>query len=413
MSLASAISNNIIYYEPDSTYSDSTIFDSVYSALQNQQNGMENLSNQFLQTGIDHYQNKRYDEAAKAFEASIAIAPNSTYNVDTTKYLSQTYLKLEKPEKAFDTYKSAIDRNPTSDDLRTSLAQLYYVEEEYEEAAAQYKAAVQINPSSTNRYSYGESLLKVENYTEAEYQFREVRRLEPESYAGDYGLGKLFSQTKAYDEAIEHFEKALKLSPEFYDALAEIGYTYADKGDIESAREIQADLEDLDEDLSGTLLSYIGEKEPPKFDFAFANSSFPYNASKGYEVSAIDAYLENAGVEKSLTMKFMFSKEMDPASVENRINWSISRASSGNIAKTYNFGDAIPETEVTLDSIPDYVLYDPDTYTATLGFTIRQNETADGTIDPSHIVFKFDGKDVYGQAMDNKGDEFSGFSKIA
>jgi tetratricopeptide (TPR) repeat protein len=188
MTIASALSNSVYYYDFGSTDYDDTVFNGLYSALVNQQNGMESLSNQFLQTGIDHYQNERYDEAAKAFEASIAIAPNSSYNTDTTKYLSQTYLKLEEPDKAFATYKSAIERNPQDDDLRTSLAQLYYAEEEYEDAAVQYKAAVQINPSSTNRYSYGESLLKVENYTEAEYQFREVRRLEPESYAGDYGL---------------------------------------------------------------------------------------------------------------------------------------------------------------------------------------------------------------------------------
>ena len=102
---------------------------------------------------------------------------------------------------------------------------------------------------------------------------------------------------------------------------------------------------------------------------------------------------------------------MDPGSVENRFNWNISRASSGNIAETYNFGDEIPSTEVTLNPYPDFVIYNTDTQTATLGFTLRQNETADGTIDPSHIVFKFDGEDAYGVSMDEHGDEFSGFSK--
>jgi hypothetical protein len=130
-------------------------------------------------------------------------------------------------------------------------------------------------------------------------------------------------------------------------------------------------------------------------------------------VSAIDAYLENAGAEVSVTMEFLFTKEMDPASIENRFNWNISRASSANIAETYNFGDVIPTTEVTLEPVPDYVIYDPDSLTATVGFTIRQNQTADGTIDPSHIVFKFEGEDMYGVAMDPDGDEFSGFSRSA
>ena len=385
----------------------------IFDALLQQGSGMETLSNQFLQTGIDHYQNKKYEEAAKSFEASISLSPNSSYNPDTSKYLVQTYLKLEKTEKAIDTYKSAIIRNPDRDDLRTALGQLYFAEDRFDDSVAQYRGAVQVNPSATNRYSLGEALLKTENYTEAEYQFREVKRLEPTSHVGDYGLGKMYAQTESYSKAISHFEKAIKLRPDFNDALAEIGYAYADMGDIENARQTQARLAELDEDLASTLEYYIDEKEPPRIAFAFSSSSFPYTMTKGYSVSAIDSYLENAGAELSLSMKFLFSKEMDPALIENRFNWSISRASSANIAETYNFGDTLPSTEISLAPFPDYVVYDKDALTATVGFTIRQNETADGTIDPSHIVFRFDGEDIYGVSMDENADEFSGFSHSA
>ncbi|BBO73758.1 hypothetical protein DSCW_11750 [Desulfosarcina widdelii] len=398
-----AINNSGLFEEKDAT--------SIFDALSNQQEGMENLSNQFLQTGIDQYLNEEYEKAAKSFEAAINLAPYSDYNIESSKYLVQTYLKLEETDKAIETYQAAIQRNPNDDTLRSSLGQLFYSEERYDEAAKQYRDAVQVNPSATNRYSYGEALIKVGNYGEAEYQFNQVKRLDPESYAGDYGLGKMYAQDEQYDRAIEHFERALKLQPDFYDAMAEIGFTYADMGEIEKARGIEADLGDLDKDLAATLKYYINEEEPPQIAFALANSSFPYTATKGYLVSNIDSYLENAGAEKSMTMEFLFTKDMDRASVENIFNWSISRASSNNIAETYNFGDTIPETEVSLNPYPDYVLYDEDTLTATVGFTIRQNETADGTIDPSHIVFKFDGEDIYGVPMDENGDEFSGFSR--
>ena len=385
----------------------------LFSALLQQQNGLENLSNQFLQTGIDQYLNKKYDEAAKSFEAAISIAPHSDYNIETSQHLVQTYLKLEETDKAVETYQRAIERNPSSDQLHSALGQLLYSEERYEESVAHYRSAMEIDPSAENRYAYGEALLKVKNYTEAEHQFNQVKRLDRESYAGDYGLGKMYAQSEDYDKAIEHFEAALKLEPTFYDALAEIGYTYADMGEIEDAREVQEKLEKNDEDLSQTLKDYIDEKEPPKIAFAFASSSFPYSAPKGYLVSAIDSYLENAGAKKSVSMEFVFTKQMNRASVEDRFNWSISRASSLNFAKTYNYGDTIPETEIQLDAYPDYVLYDEDSMTATLGFTIRQNETADGTIDPSHILFKFDGEDINGIAIDPEGDEFTGFSKTA
>lgn len=383
----------------------------LFDALTLQQNKLETLSNQFLQTGIDQYLNKDYTAATKSFQAALSIAPNSSYSGETSQYLVQTYLKLEQTDKAIETYQQAIKRNPSDDQMHSALGQLYYSEERYEEASAQYKSAMEINPSAENRYSYGEALLKVENYSEAENQFNQVKHLDRESYAGDYGLGKMYAQAGNYDKAIEHFESALKLDPAFYDALAEIGYAYADMGEIKDARKVQDQLQENDEDLALTLQYYIDEKEPPQIAFAFATSSFPYNAPKGYLVSAIDSYLENAGAQKSVTMEFLFTKPMERASVENRLNWSISRQSSANIAKTYNFGDTIPETEVGLERYPDYVLYDKDSQTVTLGFTVRQNDTADGTIDASHIIFKFNGEDVYGVSMDSAADEFSGFSK--
>jgi hypothetical protein len=38
-----------------------------------------------------------------------------------------------------------------------------------------------------------------------------------------------------------------------------------------------------------------------------------------------------------MTMPFQFSKEMDISSVLDRTNWTITRASINNIAKTYNY----------------------------------------------------------------------------
>jgi hypothetical protein len=49
--------------------------------------------------------------------------------------------------------------------------------------------------------------------------------------------------------------------------------------------------------------------------------------------------------------------------------------------------------------------------TATVYFNIQQNATADGTIDPSHIEFRFNGKDIFGLTMNSDFDQYNGFSK--
>ncbi len=109
---------------------------------------------------------------------------------------------------------------------------------------------------------------------------------------------------------------------------------------------------------------------------------------------------------------FQFDKEMDRLSVENRFNWKIGRATGTGPGEAYNFGFPNASTEISLRSFPDNVYYDEDALTARVQFTIRQNETADGTLDTSHIEFKFSGEDQWGLSMDEAGDQFIGFSGI-
>ena len=110
--------------------------------------------------------------------------------------------------------------------------------------------------------------------------------------------------------------------------------------------------------------------------------------------------------------KDAFEKEMDRASVENRFNWKISRAAGAGPGEVYNFGLPVASTEISIRSFPDNVYWDEDTMTAKLQFTIQQNDSSDGTIDPGHIEFKFTGVDKFGLSMDPDKDQYSGFSKV-
>jgi tetratricopeptide (TPR) repeat protein len=379
-----------------------------------QQAQLEALSNNALSAGIDKYMKKDYEGAALEFKKSINLAPTSALSPDTTKYLAQTYLQLKETDKAIEAYKRGIELNRDRDDLRRDLGNLYYAEERYAEALAEYQEAVRVDPvSSSNHYSLGQGYLKMEKYSAAESEFRAVLRLEPNSPYGQYGQGLVLSQSQQFEQAIEKFQAAVRMDDKFYDAYAEIGYAYADMGEMDKAQEMVEFLEDKDAALATTLDLYMDKVEPPKILFAWGSSTFRYSLSVNTPVSSLDSYLETADAEKSLTMKFYFNKEMDRSSVENPLNWSISRADAVGFGKTYNFNQPIPDTEITLPSIPDYVLYDKLANTATVAFTVSQNATADGTIDPSHIVFKFSGEDVHGIEMDSDGDEFSGFSGVA
>jgi tetratricopeptide (TPR) repeat protein len=388
--------------------------DQLFVTSLQQQSQLEAISNNALSSGIDKYLRKEYEAATKDFERSISLHPTSSFSADAIKYLAQTYLKLEKPGKAIDAYKRGIELNRDRDDLHIDLGNLYFAEDRYQEALSEYQEAVRVNPaSSSNHYSLGQGFLKLEKFSEAEQEFRTVLRMEPDSPYGTYGLGLAYSKREKFDRAVEIFEEAVRKDNQFHDAYAEIGYAYADMGELEKAKEIVDYLEDKDPDLSSTLSYYMDQVEPPKLLFAWGTSTFRSSLSINTSVSALDAYLENAGAEKSMTMKFRFNKAMDRNSIENPFNWSIQRSVNAGPGEAYNFGLPIPTTEITLPTVPEFVLYDSQTKTATVAFTVRQNDTADGTIDPSHIVFKFNGKDAEGIVIDPKHDEFSGFSGVA
>ena len=329
--------------------------------------------------------------------------------------MAQAYLRLNDSQGAIDAYKQSIKLNPSRDDTRISLGNLYFFEKRYAEAQQEYEQALKLNPSATNRFSLGQAYMYVDRYSDAEIQFRQVQSLEPNKPGGYYGLGQNYARQGLYSDAIAAFKNAIDVKPDFYDAYAEMGYAYADSGQMDEAREMLDLLKDKAPTLADNLSSYIYQVHPPKILFAHPfRSSFPYYGfSTGTPIAALDAYLANANASKTFTMMFQFDKEMDRESVENPLNWKISRAMGPNPGQIYNFGMAIPSTEIQINPYPLSIYYDATAWTATVQFNIQQSPSADGTIDPSHIQFTFIGKDRLGVAMDPKSDQFTGFSGVA
>ncbi len=377
-----------------------------------QQYQLEALSNQALSKGIDLYTKNDYEGATKEFKRAINLNPTSDYSVDATKYLAQSYLKLEKTDKAIEAYQDTLKRKPDRDDLQLELGNVLYANDRYEEAVQAYQRAVDINPSSKNRFSLAQGQMQTGQYESARETFNTVIRMEPYSAHGYLGLGQAYAKEGEYDRAMEQFEKAIGKQSDYYEGYAEMGYAYADMGEIDEAQELVEFLEGKDDDLSALLNGYINKVEPPKMLLAWGTSSFRYTNSFQTPISAMDSYFETADASKSMNIKILFNKDMDRHSVENPLNWNISRAQGSGPVQTYNFGQSIPDTEISIEPIPDFILYDAESKTATISFTIQQNSMADGTIDPSHIIFKFNGEDTEGIKIDSDHDEFSGFSRV-
>jgi tetratricopeptide (TPR) repeat protein len=373
-----------------------------------QQTGMDELSQTALSSAIDSYQGGDYDKAIKEFRRSIALSPYNDKAADTYDYMAGAYLKLNDARNAEKAYQSALRMDPQREDIQLNLGNLYYAQGKYADAEKSYRSAVKLYPSAETLYSLAHCCLGVGKLADAEAYFTKVISLEPKSGNGQYGLGMTYAKQGEYKKAISSFEEALELKPGFDDARVEMGYALADSGRIEEAEKQIEILEENESDQSSLLYAYVYKVKTPQFVSAY-QGNFNWNLSIRTPISALDNYLMNADETRYFTVQFSFNKDMDAKSVQNPLNWSITKA-DGYGPQGYNFGLKQSANDTDISRIPKNILYDPSTRTAAVTFAIKQNEFADGIMDPSHIQFTFSGTDVFGTSMDAGADSFSRFN---
>jgi tetratricopeptide (TPR) repeat protein len=394
--------------------SNSSSADSLFSATLTQSNGLEGLANAALQRGIDAFMRKDFEGAVKEFRRSAGIGRGSSFAADAAQYLAMSYLQLGDTENAVKAYKSAFQIDPYRDDIHIKLGNLYFSQGKYEDARGEYAEAVRLNPSTVNRYALGQAYIELERFSDAETQYREIQRLAPQEAGGYLGMGQVYSRQGQHEEAIRQFKEAVSRDADLYDAYAQMGYSYADLGDMESAQDMVDTLERLEQtDLADTLGRYMYKVDPPKMLFAQSASTFPFPMGKGTPLVALNSYLMNPNASSTVSIQIQFDKQMDRESIENPVNWQISRATGQGPGQAYNFGLPISPNEAKLPPIPSAVTWDEKNLTATVYFTVTQNAAANAVIDPSHIEFKFSGEDIYGLKMNPKFDQFTGFAGVA
>jgi len=401
------------------TYSavSSTLGDSLFtSATQNPQ--VDQYAQNSLLKGLQQFSNGKYTQAIATFKQAIGYSPTSTTAVNAYDYLAQSYIQLGDTNSAINTYKKSIAAVSNQDTTHTSLANLYYSIGDYSSAVKEYAQAAKLNPSASNLYSLGQGYLADGQYNNAMKEFSQVRRLAPNQSYGDSGMGQVYAAQGQYADAITSFQKALKINPKDWNAYADMGYALADSGQLDQAQAVADSLQSNDANLSGQLSTYIYGKTPPQLaaeTYAMLGSPFLTVLGPGTKVADLGDYkLATPDAQQTFSVAFQFSKPMDATSVQDVQNWSITRATGNSFSsKDYNYGAPTPSTEVSLPYYPTAVSYDPSTLTATVLFTVTQNSTGNGTIDPSHIQFGFNGKDVTGATMDPKANEYTGFSGFA
>lgn len=385
----------------------------LFASASSRQAQLENLAQRQLASALELFQEQKYDEAIATFKRAIGLAPLSSTATGAYDYMARAYLMKEDVQSAIAAYRESLRANPTDANAHVQLGNIHVTQGDLEQARASYQEAVRLDPSSANRYSLGQTYLELGEYANAEAQFKAVKELEPGKANGDYGLGLVYAGQGRTRDAIAAFERAIGRERDFWFAHVELGYVLTDIGEGERAAELVQAMRGKADDLADSLDAYIYQKTPAELLTVFATSTFARFSGPRTQVSGLGEYLTVPGGQQTFSMIFAFNKDMDAQSVENVLNWNISRAYDFGRGTVYNYGMPVPETEITLDRYPVSVSYNAVDRTATVLFRVTQNATGDGTLDPSHIKFSFSGNDVFGLKISDQADEYSGVNGFA
>jgi tetratricopeptide (TPR) repeat protein len=186
----------------------------------------------YIHTAMTAYQEKRYTEAAQAFEAAAPLRPDEPVPY---RYLADLYWRQDQQEQALQTVQRLaqvrpdayfLDRqgNGYEDSGLLGLAQLLYAE------------AVRIDPAFPSaRFNLGRTYLEQGRVDEGIVEVQEAVRLYPTFAEAHETLGLAYMERGQWAEAVTHLEQALNLKPALASGRNHLGRLYLAQGQFEAA----------------------------------------------------------------------------------------------------------------------------------------------------------------------------------
>lgn len=380
--------------------------DAIFAGALAAQTQRSTLAQYALQQAAKYMQNNNNDAAVKEFRKALAFDPES----DTAHtYLGNIYLQQNKTKEAIKEFKESVRLQPLSVNSLVNLGNAYVQDKNYLEAEKSFKSAARMDPlNPVPDYTLGHVYMNTDRLNEAEAQFKKVQTISPRDGNVFYSLGMLYNKQGKYEDAAKNLEKALSLKSKFPAANYELGVAYNTLGEKDKAQEQLSILNSSDYKLAQDLKFVINKPKIVTMDTS-KSGGFSELLGAGTPLWALDPTLIAPDSSKEFSITFTFSEKMDLASITNPLNWSITRAEGGE-AGYYNNTMPVSSKEALVPRYPLSVTYSDVTQEATIKFRLSQNADGTATVDPSHLVFTFKGKDASGRTMDSSADQIDGYT---
>lgn len=209
------------------------------------------------QAGREALSARRYDEAAREFQAAVEACPAEHA---VLLELSQAWSLARQHDQAIHAAQRFIELEPASAAGRVALGNAYFLARRIQDALREAEQALRLDARQVGAFKLkGNAEYLLGNTDAAISTFQSLLAAHPEDEDGAYMLGRIYYQDSRIDYAIGQFQRVLKINPKSYKAYDNLGLCYQARGETELA--IRYFL---------TAIKLV-EKDHPEYDWPYAN----------------------------------------------------------------------------------------------------------------------------------------------
>jgi len=181
-----------------------------------------NFCNKAVELGSFLREQGRFTLAEESFKKAIELNPTNDWAYIQLGYL---YNDQKKSSLAEESFKKAIELNPTNDWAYIQLGYLYNDQKKSSLAEESFKKAIELNPTNDWAYLNLGSLYKNQGrLSQAEKLFQKALELDPNNDRIYGALAMVYKEMGRQDVAQEYFRKTNKIREEGYDPVTFSNY---------------------------------------------------------------------------------------------------------------------------------------------------------------------------------------------
>jgi tetratricopeptide (TPR) repeat protein len=304
---------------------------------------------ELLQTGLEHHQSGRLQEAEKIY---LTILNEQPQHPDALHLMGVMAHQIGKSDTAVDLIERAIKANPYEADFYNNCGEAYRALKKYELAIARYEQALVITPEFAGAHNnLGNTHKEMNQLNEAVNRYEKAIALAPDFPIPYNNLGVVLKELGRYEEAINYLQQALTIFPDYAEAFNNLGNVLLASGEAEKAMENYEKALDLIPNYAeahsnmGNALRELGQQEDAIKSYEKSLSIRPDFAMAHYNMGIV---VDELGHPEDAINHYKQAIKLEPEYTEAYNNLGFSLQESGRRE------EAVENYEKALSIKPDY-----------------------------------------------------------